>query len=184
MLSCSLGDGAQLRTLAPWNAAELLEYTNRHRKFLEPWLPWTQVVEDVEGARGFLQRYADRVAADTGSIYGIWLDDVLVGGTLFRIFDVKLGNCELGVWLSPEATGRGLVTKAAGRMIDWAVDTRGMSRVEWICDNTNEPSKATAKRLGMTHEATMRQLYAVGDRRVDAEMWAILADEWRARRTA
>ncbi|WP_223838329.1 hypothetical protein [Saccharopolyspora pogona] len=40
----------------------------------------------------FLQRYADRQAADDdGQIYGIRLHGELVGGILFRIFDVPTG---------------------------------------------------------------------------------------------
>ena len=183
MLTLSLGGNAELRALEPWNAAELAEFTAKHREFLAPWLPWAEIVVDEASARGFLQRYADRTATDSGRIYGIWDDDVLVGGTLWRVWENSIKLCELGVWLSPGATGKGLITGAARHMIDWAVRKRGMMRVEWICDTTNAASKATAARLGMTYEGPMRSLYVVQGRRVDAERWAILAEEWKSRDT-
>ena len=180
MLSTPLGDGAELRPLEPWQAAELAAYTDRVRDHLTPWLPWAHSVTDTGSARAFLQRYADKQAADSGRIYGIWLDGALVGGMLFRLFDTDQGSCELGAWLAPEAQGRGLVTTAARRMIDWAVGVRGMARVEWLVSPGNGPSIAVAKRLGMTHEGTLRSAFAMGGRRHDLQVWALLAEEWRA----
>ena len=66
-----------------------------------------------------------------GRLHGIWLDGKLVGGVLFLNFNAEQGNCEVGCWLEPAATGRGLVTRAMRVLIDWAVDERGMHRVEW-----------------------------------------------------
>ncbi|MGH3392207.1 MAG: GNAT family N-acetyltransferase [Actinomadura sp.] len=182
MLGKPLGDGAELRSLEPWQAAEFAAYTDRVRAHLEPWLPWAHVVTDTESARRFLQRYADRQAADGGRIYGIWLDDVLVGGTLFRMFDAENGLCEVGVWLAPEAQGRGLITRAATIMIDWAVRVRGLSRVEWLCSPANQRSSAVAKRLGMTHEGVLRSVFPMNGVRHDLEVWSMLADEWTGRR--
>lgn len=131
--------------------------------------------------RTLLQRYAEKQAADTGRLYGIRLDGVLVGGVLFRTFDAESGTCEIGVWLEPAAQGRGLITRAAERLIDWAVHERGMHRVEWIASATNTRSIAVAKRLGMTRDGVMRQNYLHRGVRHDSEIWSVLAPEWRAR---
>ncbi|MDT0345612.1 GNAT family N-acetyltransferase [Streptomyces litchfieldiae] len=179
MLSTPLGPGAELHPLEPWQAAELAAYTDRAREHLEPWLPWAHAVTDEESARRFLQRYADRQAADDGRIYAIRLDGELVGGMIFRLFDAAQGSCELGAWLAPEAQGRGLVTRAASVMIDWAVGVRGLARVEWLVSPHNGPSIAVARRLGMTHEGTLRSVFEMGGRRHDLQVWALLADEWR-----
>ena len=176
MLSTSIGD-AELRTLEPWQAAEFAAFTARHRDHLAPWLPWARSIVDEEGARAFLQRYADRTAADGPRIYALWQDGVMVGGTLFRIFDPGARTCEIGVWLSPDATGRGLVTRAAQAMIDWAVDVRGMRRVEWCCVPENLPSRAVARRLGMVHEGTARQAFEHEGRLWDLETWALLGSD-------
>ena len=82
-------------------------------------------------ARAYLDSYAEKQARDAGRIYGIWVDGVLQGGTLFRTFDAAMGVCEAGVWLAAEARGRGLITTAIRHMIDWAFGARGMTRVEW-----------------------------------------------------
>ena len=176
MLSTPIGD-AELRPLEPWQAAELAAYTERHRAHLKPWLPWAAFIVDEETARQFLQRYADATAADGARIYALWRDGEMVGGTLYRIFEPRRHTCEIGVWLSPEATGQGLVTRAVQVMIDWAVDVRGMRRIEWCCVPENEPSRAVARRLGFVHEGTARQAFEHEGRVWDLETWALLASE-------
>jgi RimJ/RimL family protein N-acetyltransferase len=180
MLTWPLTDGAEMRALEPWLAEEFAAYIARHREHLARWLPWAQSLVDVDGTRAWLQRYAEEVARDGGRIYGIWLDGELVGGTLFRIFDTRLNTAEIGVWLSPEASGRGLVTIAARRMIEWAVEERGIHRVEWRCVPDNARSVAAARRLGMTHEGTMRGAYPYRGVHHDIQVWSLLAEEWRA----
>jgi ribosomal-protein-serine acetyltransferase len=175
MLSLDLGDGAELRPLEPWQAAEFAAYVDAHRGHLRPWLPWAVSITDEESARGFLQRYADRQAADEGRIYGLWEHGRLVGGTLFRVFDVAGSSCEIGVWLAADALGRGLVTRAARAMVAWAVDDRGIRRVEWHCVPENLPSRAVAERLGMQLEGVQRQAFEHDGRLWDVELWALVA---------
>jgi len=172
MLGFPLGNGAELRALEPWQAAEFADHVARARAHLAPWLPWATRVVDEESARAFLQRYADEQARDAGRIYGIWLDGTLVGGTLFRVFEVRFGVCEIGVWLAPTAEGKGLITRAARHMVDWAIDTRGMGRVEWRCVPDNARSIAVAKRLGMTRDGVLREAYPHNGVRHDVEVWS------------
>ncbi|MCI0384272.1 GNAT family N-acetyltransferase [Streptomyces sp. CNQ085] len=177
MFSIPLGDGAELCPLEPWQAAELAAHTDRVRGHLAPWLPWAHTVTDTASARTFLQRYADKQAADVGRICGIRRGGELVGGMLLRRLSVSEGSCELGAWLAPEARGRGLVTTAARHMIDWAVGVRGLARVEWMVSPENAPSIAVARRLGMTHEGTLRGVFPMGGRRHDLQVWSLLAHE-------
>lgn len=174
MLSRPLGDGAELRPLEPWRAAEFAACIERHREHLAPWLPWAVTITDADGARAWLQGYADKLAADAGQAFGIWLDDELVGGTVFRTFDANWGVCEIGVWLSPDAGGRGIVTRACQNMIDWAFRVRGLSRVEWRAVTSNERSLATAQRLGMVREGVLRAATPGTDGRQDVEIWAVV----------
>ena len=67
--------------------------------------------------------------------------------------------------------------RAATAMVRWAVDVRGVDRVEWHCVPENTASIAVARRLGFTHEGTLRESFAYRGRRWDVEVWALLADE-------
>lgn len=181
----SLGDdGAELRPLEPWQAEEFLAHMNRGREYVGQHIALPDVVTDLESSRSYLQTYADKAAADAGRIYGIWNDGVLVGGVLVRTMNVEQGTAEAGCWLEPSAVGRGLVTRAARVIIDWAVEERGIYRVEWLVSAANEPSIAVARRLGMTRDGVLRQSYLYRGERHDVEVWSVLAPEWRAAKQA
>jgi ribosomal-protein-serine acetyltransferase len=177
MFTIDLGDGGELRPLEPWQAEEFLAHIDRARDSVDPWIPWASFSTDLASATATLQRYADLQARDAGRLLGIWLDGILVGGTMFVAFDTRTGNCEIGCWLEPAATGRGLITRAARVLVDWALNTRGMHRVEWHCRRDNTASSAVARRLGMRLEATLREAYPYRGVRYDNEIWALLASD-------
>ncbi|MFJ5227118.1 GNAT family N-acetyltransferase [Streptomyces sp. NPDC088400] len=182
MFATPLDDGAELRPLEPWRAEEFLAHMDRARDLVDAHIQLARSATDLDSARALLTSYARQQAADTGRLYGIWLDSTLVGGVLFRVFDADAGNCEVGCWLEPAATGRGLVTRAAEVLIDWAVEERGMHRVEWQVSSANTPSVRVAQRLGMTRDGVLRESYPYRGVRHDIEIWSVLAPEWRKRR--
>jgi RimJ/RimL family protein N-acetyltransferase len=184
MFGTSLGGGAELGPLEPWQAEEYLAHLDRGREFIGRYIALAAVAPDLPSARAFLQSYADKTAADTGRLYGIRQDGTLVGGVLFRTMDVAAGTCEAGCWLEPAAVGRGLVTRAARTIIDWAVDVRGIHRVEWLVAAGNAASIGVARRLGMSRDGVLRESYPHQGVRHDMEVWSVLAPEWRAAREA
>ncbi|MEU5424957.1 GNAT family protein [Streptomyces olivoreticuli] len=185
MYAISLGDdGAELRPLEPWRAEEFLAHIDRGREFIGRHNGLPDVVTDLESSRAFLQAYAEKTTADTGRLHGIWADGGLVGAVLFRRLDFEQGIAEAGCWLEPSAAGRGLVTRAVRVIIDWAVEERGIHRVEWWVSATNEASIAVARRLGMTKDGVLRESYLYRGKRHDEEIWSVLAPEWRAGKRA
>jgi RimJ/RimL family protein N-acetyltransferase len=181
MLNLDLGGGAELRALEPWQAGEFLTHIDSVREYLRPMISLPDRVKDLDGARKVLQRYAEMLASDTGRIYGIYLDATLRGGVMFRRFDAAGGTCEIGVWLAPEAQGRGLVTTAVRKMIDWAIGVRGIGRVEWLATADNERSIAVAKRVGMSYEGIKRSDYILNGVRRDSAVYSITIDDYGPR---
>ncbi|WP_026415931.1 GNAT family N-acetyltransferase [Actinomadura oligospora] len=155
---------ADLRALEPHHAAEFLAHQDRARAHIKPWVGAAFIASDLDGARAVLQRYADGAASGERYLYGIWLDGVLVGGTMFVSFDAGAGVCEIGCWLEPAAEGRGLVTQVVRLMIDWAFRERGLTRAEWRTLPDNVRSIRVAERLGMTRQ--------------DEKLWALSSEDW------
>lgn len=178
MLFLPLTENAELRALEPWQADEFARHVAAARDHLASWLPWAEKSVEPEGAAAFLRRYAESQARGEGRAVGVWVDGKLSGGAVFRVWENETGMCEVGVWLAPEVTGRGLITRTVTAMIDWAFRVRGMHRVEWRCAVGNERSRATARRLGMTLDGTMREAFPYGGVRHDVEVWSVLASEW------
>ncbi|MER7203125.1 hypothetical protein ABT363_36420, partial [Streptomyces sp. NPDC000188] len=109
MYTISLGDdGAELRPLETWHAEQFLAHLERGREFIGQHIGFGSNVKDVDSARDLLKSYADKRAADSGSLHGLWLDGTLVGGLLFRIFDAEGGNCDVVVGGGRDAFGGGV----------------------------------------------------------------------------
>lgn len=179
MYAIPLSGNATLQPLEPWQAEHFLANINRCREHITPWVGPSFVPADLAGARRVLQRYADGQAADNRRIFGIWKDGNLVGGTMFVSYDTDQGVCEVGCWLEASAEGHGLVNQAVRHMLDWAFKVRGLHRAEWWTLPDNERSINAAKRLGMSLDGTLRQWGKGPDgRRVDEQVWSVLADEW------
>ncbi|GAA1377619.1 GNAT family N-acetyltransferase [Streptomyces beijiangensis] len=178
MFTIPLGENARLSPLEPLHAQEFLDHMDRARPNVDPWIPWAARSTDLASATATLQSYADKQAADTGRIYGIWLDGTLVAGVMFTRFDGPAGMCEIGCWAEEAAQGRGLVTRACRELVDWAFGERGMTRVEWWVAPGNTRSIEVARRLGMTREGVLRKRYPYRGTRQDSEVWSVLADEW------
>ncbi|MGY1436210.1 GNAT family N-acetyltransferase [Streptomyces reniochalinae] len=194
MFAIPLGDdAAELRPLEPWQAGEFLAHMERGREFIGQHIGFPDLATDLESSRACLRSYADKAAADTGRIHGIWTDvprgspgsgGKLVGGVLFRTMDAAQGVAEAGCWLEPAAVGKGLITRACRTVIDWVIEERGFHRVEWLVSAANEPSVAVARRLGMTRDGVLRESYLYRGKRADMEIWSVLAPEWRAAKRA
>ena len=89
---------------------------------------------------------------------------------------------EIGWTLHPDFFGRGYATEASRAILDLAFDTIGLHRMRAELDPRNDASIALSLRLGMRHEATFRQdLWSKGEW-ADTGVYAILAEEWAARK--
>lgn len=177
MFAREIAPGAELRPLEVWQAEEFAAHMDRAREHIRPWVGPSFVTDSEAGARATLARYAQTAAADGARLYGIWLDDELVGGVMFVAFDARSGSCEIGCWLEPSAEGHGLVTAAASALVEWAFEERGLHRAEWRCRSDNTRSSAVARRLGMTREGVLREVWPYAGARYDKEVWALLASE-------
>jgi len=92
------------------------------------------------------------------------------------------GAGELGYWMSAAYRGQGLLTEAAGTVIDWgfAAHGLGLARIEWRAVRGNVASARAARTLGFRYEGLLRQalLHSTG-RRDDAWIAGLLPSDDR-----
>ncbi|PVH76319.1 GNAT family acetyltransferase [Cadophora sp. DSE1049] len=69
-------------------------------------------------------------------------------------------------------------TEANYLLMKYAFEELGYQRVEWKCNDWNEPSKRAAVRLGFVYEGTFRKHLVVKGRRRDTAWYSCLDDEW------
>lgn len=108
-------------------------------------------------------------------------EDRLIGRGGFKRSGHELLIGELWCVLAPAEHGQGLVTEAARAVIVLAFDRLGMHRLFGDCDPRNAASARLMERLGMRREAHHVQNLWAKDGWCDSWIYALLADEWRAR---
>lgn len=103
----------------------------------------------------------------------------LVGSCGIRWVDPEQAVAEVGYWVSPEARGRGVATRATRLVAGWVLGTLRYERLQLRADPRNEASCRVAARAGFTREGVLRSARwsAKQGRRTDVVMFSLLRDE-------
>ncbi len=152
-----LGSGqVQLRRWRGADAELCLRLVTESLDHLRPWMPWATSDYDHEAAAGYLRRCEDDWQAGTAFQYLILADGEPAGssGLMARI---DPGGLEIGYWVHPGFTGRGVATAAAGELTRASFALPGIDHVEIHHDVLNLASERVPAKLGYTHVATERQ---------------------------
>ncbi|MFI0778923.1 GNAT family N-acetyltransferase [Streptomyces sp. NPDC021212] len=118
---------------------------------LKPWMPWAAVQERQRTA-AYLERSEREWEAGESYGYAIITEGTVIGacGLMRRIGP---GGLDIGYWLHPAWTGRGLATLAVAALVRQGFALPGIDRLEIVHDEANRPSAAIPRRLGFTEVA-------------------------------
>lgn len=129
---------------------ELFQVLEESLEHLRPWVPWV-AEHSRQRTADFLAARPEAWASGEAYSYAIVLDGAIVGaGVLFRHEDTPAGCLEVGYWLHPAATGRGVATRTARALVEQAFQLPGVEGVEIVHDPANHASGAVPARLGFT----------------------------------
>lgn len=142
-----VGHGAVLRRYELDDVDSLYTAVEESRDHLRPFMPW------ADESRAELAAFVAEAVAQwtSGSDRNYVITDAETGEQLGGCgLHARLGPgaMEIGYWLRAGATGRGLITAAAGALTDAALAADGITRVEIHCDEANVRSAAVPRRLG------------------------------------
>ena len=80
--------------------------------------------------------------------------------------------------MSADAINRGIATEAAGALTRAGFEILGLARMEIHCDVRNVRSAAVPRKLGYTHDATLRGAPSRSASQADSMIWTMFADEY------
>ena len=110
-------------------------------------------------------------------------DDAIVGSLNFsQIFRRGFQNTYLGYQLFAGYTGNGYMTEAVDIGLRHAFLELKLHRVEANVQPSNKPSVAVLRRNGFAKEGLSRRYLKINGRWRDHERWAILKEDWLARK--
>ncbi|UXH77544.1 GNAT family N-acetyltransferase [Roseateles amylovorans] len=141
----------------------LLNFTvNASLEHLRPWMPWAQERPTVEQSEAIVRRMKAQFLTREHLAYFLYERDAdglrgsLIGGAGLVRLDWLLRRFEIGYWLAPTATGRGLASQAVQALSRLAFGALRARRVEIRTDARNHASRAVALRCGFQLEGVLR----------------------------
>lgn len=109
-------------------------------------------------------------------------DRAMIGEVSLILRSAGARQAELGYIFHPEFHGYGYATEAGDAVLRLGFAGAGMHRIYAQCDARNTASARVMERLGMRREAHFREHALVKGVWDEELIYAILEDEWRARR--
>jgi RimJ/RimL family protein N-acetyltransferase len=167
-------DQVELRRWRASDAETVDRVVTESLAHLLPWMPWA-AGHNREHAVEYVTRSEEEWVTGQAYNYAITSGGTVIGScALMR--RIGPGGLEIGYWLHPAWTGRGLATMAAAALLRQAFALPGVDRVEIHHDERNKASGEVPQRLGFT-EVERRQMpdgpSASGEVGVDV-VWRIL----------
>lgn len=172
--------GLLLRRWRPDDAAALGRAVAESAEHLRPWMRWMALEPQTLAERRAMLTAREREWERGGDV----LLGIFAGGRI-------AGSCglhrrrgpavlELGYWIHPGQTRRGLATEAARLLTDAAFAVPGIAYVEVHHDRANVASAGVPRRLGFRFEGTAPDhVTAPAEAGVDCT-WRMEQERWRA----
>lgn len=178
MFLYKIDDQLSLKQAEVNDAERLFELTESGREYMKEWLPWldfTVTVDDTrEFVKGTMLGYAENRSLTTVIIY----EGEIVGTAGFNSINWSNKTAYIGYWLGHEYQGKGIMTRVAKGLTDYAFHHLKLNKVEIRAAEENKKSRGIPERLGFVKEGRIRHAEWLYDHFVDHIVYGVLADEW------
>ncbi len=169
-----------VRCYQPSDAQLLANSVTESLEHLKPWMPWAHNEPEP------FQKKIDRLKRARGNFdlgrdytYGLFNieENKLIGGTGLH---TRLGEQELeiGYWIHKDYIKQGYAAEATSALIKTAFEIIKIHRIEIHCDPANIASASVPRKLGFTHEGTLRAKMFFLDHWRDTMIWGLLETEY------
>jgi RimJ/RimL family protein N-acetyltransferase len=176
-----------LRCWNPGDARLLKEAIDQSLDHLRPWMPWAHSEpEELDKKIERLRLFRGKFDLGQDFVYGIFNreETQVLGGTGLH---TRLGPQarEIGYWIHKDYTNQGLATETSAALTRVAFEIDRVRRVEIHCDPENLRSAAVPRKLGFSHEATLRLRTPFLDEGLrDVMIWSLFAEDYRSSQAA
>lgn len=121
----------------------------RNREYLLPWIgDWIKAEPiGIERRREILLGWVDSYATGADNPVGVFIDDVLVGGTGLHDRNAP-DDVEIGYWVDEDHQGRGIATRVTATLVAFAFTHPQVQRVVLKHNLQNDKSRRIPEKLG------------------------------------
>ncbi|EIM08017.1 ribosomal-protein-serine N-acetyltransferase [Planococcus antarcticus DSM 14505] len=160
------------------DAERIFELTDTSRDYLKEWLPWLDFTKELQDTKDFIKAGSSNFVEGKSLGAVILYKGEIVGIGGFNNINHANKTAYIGYWLGQEYQGKGIMTRVAKALTDYALTDLKLNKVEIRAAVENHKSRSIPERLGYTEEGTIRQAEWLHDHYVDHMVYGMLAEEW------
>lgn len=163
----------------PEAAAEITDVINESLEHLRPFMAWASRPTTVVEQAMRMATVVEQARYGGDAIWSVVDDegDRVVGGIGLHHRGPP-DALDVGYWLHPQATGRGLISAAAAAVTRIAFEVYEKQLVRITCDEANVASAAVPRRLGFRHVTTIDEPRAAPADTNRTMVWELTRSEW------
>jgi ribosomal-protein-serine acetyltransferase len=181
MLEIKVNKDISLRMMTRHHAKELFALTDKNRKFLRKFLPWTDATLEVKDSLDHILKVEKEYKLGESLDTAIFYKNELIGRVGFHTINYDNLSAEIGYWLSEEYTGSGIMTDCCKALIKYGFEKLGLNRVEIRVLKRNKKSAAIPRRLKFKEEGIFRQKVLMNGVFYDEILFSYLRQEFERR---
>lgn len=170
------GSGVVLRELVLEDAASLLAMltTEEVSRFISP--PPTT----IDGFERFISWTHSQRANGQYTCFAVVPQGMTSAVGLFQIRSLEpgFGSAEWGFALGSAFWGTGVFVECGRMVVDFAIDTLGVRRLEARAAVANGRGNGALRKLGAVQEGVLRRSFLKDGQHLDQVLWSILAEDW------
>jgi ribosomal-protein-serine acetyltransferase len=167
----------KLKVLDETDSQPIFDAIDKNRLFLRTWLPFVDATRTVNDSKAFVKSIVDDVERRQ-EVFSIWFDDKFCGLIGLKDIDYLNRKIEIGYWLVYEMTGKGIMTLALERIIEFIFRDLEMNRIQIRCGVGNIKSSNLPKKFSFHFEGIERQGERYHTKYIDLEVFSLLRKEW------
>lgn len=149
-----LSHGLCLRPLRDSDVESLLVAARESVATVGRWMPWCHSEYMAEEARQWIAVCEQALAEKSAFNLGVFSADgtELLGGGGLNQFNTLHNFCNLGYWVRESKQRQGIATRVVQALADFGFSVMGLTRIEIVVAEGNEPSSAFARKVGAQFE--------------------------------
>jgi RimJ/RimL family protein N-acetyltransferase len=176
------GEGIRLR---PWRESDVPRIVEAASdKRTQEWLGRMPDPYGEAEAHGWLEHHPENLATGSGVSWAVvdpGDDDAALAAIDFFNYTPEK-ELEIGFWAHPDSRGKGVVTRAMARVMEYAFEELGVRRVMAGAAVDNTASRHVIESNGLRAWGTERMGTTVRTGPADCVFYDVLVEEWRAAR--
>jgi ribosomal-protein-serine acetyltransferase len=146
--SVKVDENLQLEQLTPEHAGEMFSMTDENREYLGKFMPWVPFIKTPEDSLNYINDTIESRKNGTKFSYGLVYDGTLAGNVSLRNLNHESRPPEIGYWIIPEYSGKGITTRAVRALTDLGLNSLDLDRIILRANPDNVPSNKVAEKAG------------------------------------